>query len=147
MIRETVLSPWLSADEGKVSHVLSHVVWWNIYIYNQEKPRKIRWYQERVEKDHTVGWWEFEAQITLSISWRIGIRFTLIVLWHQKSIITSQNFLKNVFKMTRKVGSRLSSICLDPQMNLDRIWTDLQSSWGWIHRTKIECLNLRRRKS
>ena len=25
---ETVLSPWLAADEGRVSHVLSHVVWW-----------------------------------------------------------------------------------------------------------------------
>ena len=32
---ETVLSPWLAADEARVSHVLSHVVWWkkNIYIY------------------------------------------------------------------------------------------------------------------
>ena len=29
---ETVLSPWLTADEDRVSHVLSHVVWW-IYIY------------------------------------------------------------------------------------------------------------------
>ena len=25
---ETVLSPWLEADEARVSHVLSHVVWW-----------------------------------------------------------------------------------------------------------------------
>ena len=25
---ETVLSPWLAADEDKVSHVLSHVLWW-----------------------------------------------------------------------------------------------------------------------
>ena len=25
---ETVLSPWLAADEGRVSHVLSHVVLW-----------------------------------------------------------------------------------------------------------------------
>ena len=25
---ETVLSPWLAADEARVSHVLSHVVWW-----------------------------------------------------------------------------------------------------------------------
>ena len=25
---ETVLSPWLAADEVRVSHVLSHVVWW-----------------------------------------------------------------------------------------------------------------------
>ena len=25
---ETVLSPWLGADEARVSHVLSHVVWW-----------------------------------------------------------------------------------------------------------------------
>ena len=31
---ETVLSPWLAADEGRVSHVLSHVVWLYIYIYN-----------------------------------------------------------------------------------------------------------------
>ena len=37
---ETVLSPWLAADEARVSHVLSHVVWWkknkkkqHIYIY------------------------------------------------------------------------------------------------------------------
>ena len=33
---ETVLSPWLAADEARVSHVLSHVVWWKktfIYIY------------------------------------------------------------------------------------------------------------------
>ena len=34
---ETVLSPWLAADEVRVSHVLSHVVWWKkkkkIYIY------------------------------------------------------------------------------------------------------------------
>ena len=31
---ETVLSPRLAADEDKVSHVLSHVVWWKyIYIY------------------------------------------------------------------------------------------------------------------
>ena len=29
---ETVLSPWLAADEGRVSHVLSHVVWWKKYI-------------------------------------------------------------------------------------------------------------------
>ena len=25
---ETVLSRWLAADEDRVSHVLSHVVWW-----------------------------------------------------------------------------------------------------------------------
>ena len=25
---ETVLSLWLAADEDRVSHVLSHVVWW-----------------------------------------------------------------------------------------------------------------------
>ena len=25
---ETVLSPWLAADEARVSHVPSHVVWW-----------------------------------------------------------------------------------------------------------------------
>ena len=25
---ETVLSPWLAADEIRVSHVLSRVVWW-----------------------------------------------------------------------------------------------------------------------
>ena len=25
---ETVLSPWLAADEDRVSHVLSHFVWW-----------------------------------------------------------------------------------------------------------------------
>ena len=25
---ETVLSPWLAADEARVSHVLSHVLWW-----------------------------------------------------------------------------------------------------------------------
>ena len=25
---ETVLSPWLVADEVRVSHMLSHVVWW-----------------------------------------------------------------------------------------------------------------------
>ena len=30
---ETVLSPWLAADEARVSHVLSHVVWWKKYIY------------------------------------------------------------------------------------------------------------------
>ena len=31
---ETVLSPWLVADEARVTHVLSHVVWWKyIYIY------------------------------------------------------------------------------------------------------------------
>ena len=35
---KTVLSPWLAADEGRVSYVLSHVVWWKrkkkfIYIY------------------------------------------------------------------------------------------------------------------
>ena len=28
-----MLSPWLAADEARVSHVLSHVVWWKIYIY------------------------------------------------------------------------------------------------------------------
>ena len=27
---ETVLSSWLVADEGRVSHVLSHVVWWKL---------------------------------------------------------------------------------------------------------------------
>ena len=25
---ETVLSPWMAADEARVSHVLPHVVWW-----------------------------------------------------------------------------------------------------------------------
>ena len=33
---ETVLSPWMAADEARVSHVLPHVVRWkkkNIYIY------------------------------------------------------------------------------------------------------------------
>ena len=30
---KTVWSPWLASDEGRVSHVFSHVVWWNIYIY------------------------------------------------------------------------------------------------------------------
>ena len=39
---ETVLSPWMVADEARVSHVLPHVVWWkkkkkkkfvNVYIY------------------------------------------------------------------------------------------------------------------
>ena len=29
---ETVLSPWLTADEVRVLHVLSHVVWWKIYF-------------------------------------------------------------------------------------------------------------------
>ena len=38
---ETVLSPWFAADEARVSHVLSHVVWWKnkiyicIYIYTE----------------------------------------------------------------------------------------------------------------
>ena len=37
---ETVLSPWLAADEDRVSHVLSHVVWWiYIYIYITTNPR------------------------------------------------------------------------------------------------------------
>ena len=33
---ETVLSPWLAADEDRVSHVLLHVVWWKLenYIYS-----------------------------------------------------------------------------------------------------------------
>ncbi len=30
---ETVLSPWLAADEARISHVLSHVVWWKKKIY------------------------------------------------------------------------------------------------------------------
>ena len=30
---ETVLSPWLAADEDRVSHVLSHVEWWK-FIWN-----------------------------------------------------------------------------------------------------------------
>ena len=30
---ETVLSPWLAADEARISHVISHVVWWKKYIY------------------------------------------------------------------------------------------------------------------
>ena len=25
---KTVLSPWLATDEVRVSHMLSHVVWW-----------------------------------------------------------------------------------------------------------------------
>ena len=29
---ETVLSPWLAADEARVSHVLSHVVWWKLEL-------------------------------------------------------------------------------------------------------------------
>ena len=29
---ETVLSPWLVADEDRVSHVLSHVVWWKKFF-------------------------------------------------------------------------------------------------------------------
>ena len=29
---ETVLSPWLVADEDRVSHVLSHVVWWKLLL-------------------------------------------------------------------------------------------------------------------
>ena len=32
---ETVLSPWLVADEGRVSHVLSRVVWWKKIILNK----------------------------------------------------------------------------------------------------------------
>ena len=34
-----VSSPWLAADEGRISHMLSHVVWWkyiNIYIYKED---------------------------------------------------------------------------------------------------------------
>ena len=30
---ETVLSPWLAADEARVSHVLSHVVWWKKKLF------------------------------------------------------------------------------------------------------------------
>ena len=30
---QTVLSPWLVADEDRVLYVLSHVVWWKIYTY------------------------------------------------------------------------------------------------------------------
>ena len=30
---ETVLSPWMAADEARVSHVLSHVVWWKKNVY------------------------------------------------------------------------------------------------------------------
>ena len=38
---ETVLSPWLAADEDRVTHVLSHVVWWKKlskveYVINQD---------------------------------------------------------------------------------------------------------------
>ena len=33
-VTETVLSPWLAADEDRVSHVLSHVVWWKKNIAN-----------------------------------------------------------------------------------------------------------------
>ena len=29
---ETVLSPWMAADEARVSHVLPHVVWWKLYM-------------------------------------------------------------------------------------------------------------------
>ena len=32
---ETVLSPWLAADEARVSHVLSHVVWWKKIVQMQ----------------------------------------------------------------------------------------------------------------
>ena len=32
---ETVLLPWLAADEDRVSHVLLHVVWWKFVFTNR----------------------------------------------------------------------------------------------------------------
>ena len=47
---ETVLSPWMAADEARVSHVLPHVVWWKkkiyiyIYIYEIKEKQNIHIY-------------------------------------------------------------------------------------------------------
>ena len=43
---ETVLSPWLATDEARVSHVLSHVVWWkkNVAILKQSAGIYKEWY-------------------------------------------------------------------------------------------------------
>ena len=49
---ETVLSPWLAANEVRVSHVLSHVVWWKFEIVYV-----MRWNLFR-KKDHIVLWFE-----------------------------------------------------------------------------------------
>ena len=50
---ETVLSPWLAADEVRVSHVLSHVVWWKKYIYIVIHRRTVSFYQ-----NSTVWSWD-----------------------------------------------------------------------------------------
>ena len=56
---ETVLSPWLAADEARVSHALSHVVWWKKKKIN--KNISLTLYSLRVD----VGCvWE--------VSWRRG---------------------------------------------------------------------------
>ena len=47
---ETVLSPWLAADEDRVSHVLSHVVWWKFKKYIAFKSVCIMKYSKILKK-------------------------------------------------------------------------------------------------
>ena len=39
----TVLSPWLAADESRVSHVLSHVVWWKFEHQDSLESKMTLW--------------------------------------------------------------------------------------------------------
>ena len=40
---KTVLSPWMAADEARVSHVLPHVVWWK----KKKKKKKKVWIKDK----------------------------------------------------------------------------------------------------
>ena len=49
-----VLSPWLAADKDKVSHVLSHVVWWKKYIETDRQRERER-EREMREREMRAG--------------------------------------------------------------------------------------------
>ena len=54
---ETVLSPWLAADEDRVSHVFSHVVWWK-FEYQDYLESKMTLWKDKVtlQKVEVTSW-------------------------------------------------------------------------------------------
>ena len=54
---ETVLSTWLAADEDRVSHVLSHVVWWK-FEYQDSLESKMTLWKDKVtlQKVGVTSW-------------------------------------------------------------------------------------------
>ena len=94
---ETVLSPWLAADEVRVSHVFSHVVWWKkLYKLKNDEPPKI----VKANETHKILW-DFEIQTDHLILARIS---DLVIINRKKRTFQRVNFAVLAHYSVKKKG-------------------------------------------